>query len=376
VVTLATERKIDLIAALRQAAESGLLSGKAASGALSFANLFDKADRMLETEGNSPCLKLLVTDSFLVDHYTKLDEQNKTDKVDNLGTLISTVNDYPEGREGLLAFLESLMLDPTTIGRKDPSLEPGVTLITMHNTKGLEFNRVFITGMEEGLFPGRSAESDDDIEEERRIFYVAITRAKKELFLFCCQRRMIWGRTAYQIPSRFIDEISPGKLVVEGSRAGASNDYSFGNPRQGNYAGYGALDEKRIRAGAYAAPSAGSTSGQRAFGASREHKVAGPPRNQNIFTVPVKPVASVLTPRAVDLPKTDKPGFPKQTVPKTTEAGGFKLGERVFHDSYGEGEVQSVRMLRDRQLVDVRFRTGRTASFFSDVAPLEKLGSD
>ena len=376
VVSLATERKIDLIAALRQSVEAGLLAGKAASGALAFADLFDKADRMLETEGNSPCLKLLVTDSFLVDHYKKLDELNKTDKVDNLGTLISTVNDYPEGREGLLAFLESLMLDPTTIGRKDPSLEPGVTLITMHNTKGLEFDQVFITGMEEGLFPGRSAESDEDIEEERRIFYVAVTRARKELFLLCCQRRMIWGRTAYQIPSRFIDEISPEKLVVEGSRAGASNDYSFGNPGQGGYGGYGALDEKRIRAGAYAAPSAAAPSGQRAFGASREHKVAGPPRNQNIFTVPVKPVSTVPTPHAGISPQTGKLELTKPATLKVPSSSSFKLGERVFHDSYGEGEVHSVRMLRDRQLVDVRFRTGRTASFFSDVAPLEKLGSD
>jgi len=110
----------------------------------------------------------------------------------------------------LLLFLEQLCLDPTTLGREDPRDKKGVTLITMHNTKGLEFDRVFVAGLEEELFPGRAKESDDDIEEERRIFYVAVTRAKDQLYL--SSPVLDYTRSAGTLtlsPSRFIQEIMP-----------------------------------------------------------------------------------------------------------------------------------------------------------------------
>ena len=343
IVDLSAARGIDLLEALRLGAGESLLSGKAVSGAKLFADVFAHAGKKLQEEGNAACLELLITESQLLDHYKKQDDQNKTGKVENLGALISAVHDYPDGREGIAEFLESLMLDPTTIGRKDPSREPGVTLITMHNTKGLEFDRVFITGLEEGLFPGRASESDDDIEEERRIFYVAVTRARKDLHLLCCHRRMLWGRMSYQIPSRFLDEISKENLVIEGQRPGVSNDYPSVSGGYG-YGGYGALDEKRMRSGSFASPHAGHRDAYGGF------------RNSNIVGVPVKPVASI--------------------APGKTPGKNFNLGDHVYHDSYGEGEIQSVRTLRDRQLVDVIFQTGRKASFFSDAAPLEKLAAD
>jgi hypothetical protein len=104
-----------------------------------------------------------------------------------------------------------------------------VTLITMHNTKGLEFDRVFITGLEEGLFPGRAQESDDDLEEERRIFYVSVTRARQELYLLSAKRRMIWGRTNFQLPvgssTKSPPACSPSKVraqVQDSSEAGGT----------------------------------------------------------------------------------------------------------------------------------------------------------
>jgi DNA helicase-2/ATP-dependent DNA helicase PcrA len=118
------------------------------------------------------------------------------------------------------------------------------------------------------------------------------------------------------------------------------------------YGGYGALDEKRIRAGAY-----GNKTQTLGPGLHRGFSTDNASRNSNIVSITPKPIAAVA-------------------VRNVVEGRSFNLGDRVFHDSYGEGEVQAIRVLRERQLVDVRFGAGRTVSFFSDVAPLEKLGND
>ncbi len=205
---------VDLFQAIYIACEKELLKGKAAHQAKHFALLFSEAIE-LSDKGNSKVVEYLVRESGLYEYYKGVDEKNHTDKLSNLGSLIDTVKDY-EGLDGLIEFLESLTLDPTTLGTYDPSQEDGVSLITMHNTKGLEFDRVFVTGLEENLFPSRSCESDEDFEEERRLFYVAVTRARKELYITSCRQRMIWGKTNYQLPSRYIKEIPEKLLQVEG----------------------------------------------------------------------------------------------------------------------------------------------------------------
>ena len=333
ILDIAEQQRIDYLKACKIANEGHHLSGKAATSAAAFARMFEQSEQTLEQLGNSACLEYLIEASSLADYYRKQDEQNKTGKLENLGALISAVHDYPDGREGVLEFLESLMLDPTKIGHEDPSDKPGVTLITMHNTKGLEFDRVFITGLEEGLFPGRACESDDDIEEERRIFYVAITRARKELYLLTCRQRMIWGKTNYQMPSRFLSEVPEDLLVVEGS-----SHPSYGT----GYRGFSSLEEKRWR------------SVSLGFDKNIQRS-----RNKNI----IPPVITTSRPDVV--------------VSSSTEAGtDYTIGDRVYHDDYGEGEVRAVRSLKERQIVDVVFSTGKKASFFSNAPVLEKLGAD
>ena len=131
---------------------------------------------------------------------------------ENLGQLVSVLSEAGSGRDALSQFLEKLTLDSTTLGDHDPRDQEGVTLMTMHNTKGLEFDRVFVVGMEDEIIPGRSAESERQIEEERRIFYVAMTRARKSLYLSFAANRSMWGRTEYHIPSRFLGEIPQSLL--------------------------------------------------------------------------------------------------------------------------------------------------------------------
>ena len=137
-------------------------------------------------------------------------------RVENLEELVNAASLYPCTEDGLVEFLEVVELDQARMQEERPDAR--VTLITMHNTKGLEFDRVIITGLEEGLFPRSDDESEDDLEEERRLFYVAITRAREELYLTSCRTRRLHGRTLDLMPSRFLGEI-PAELLHSGGRS-------------------------------------------------------------------------------------------------------------------------------------------------------------
>ena len=131
-------------------------------------------------------------------------------RMENVLELKSSIIDYCEKNEEptLEGFLEewSLIADVDTF---DAEAE-AVTMMTMHSAKGLEFDTVFICGAEEGLFPSyRSMDSAEELEEERRICYVAMTRAKKKLFITSAKSRMLYGRTTFNKVSRFVDEIDP-----------------------------------------------------------------------------------------------------------------------------------------------------------------------
>ena len=134
--------------------------------------------------------------------------ENQT-RIDNLNEFMSVVTEYeqnPEFENTLSGFLENISLI-SDIDAYDEDQDAAV-MMTIHSAKGLEFPVVFIAGMEEGLFPGmRSMESEEDIEEERRLCYVAITRAKELLYMTKTQSRTIYGRTAPAQPSRFLKEI-------------------------------------------------------------------------------------------------------------------------------------------------------------------------
>jgi DNA helicase-2/ATP-dependent DNA helicase PcrA len=150
----------------------------------------------------------LIHNSGLYGLYELKDQAESTSKALNLNEFVNTTLTYAAGREGLAALLEDIMLSGT---EEDPFLKEGkVNLITVHNTKGLEFKRVIITGLEEGLFPylrDFNFEDKTGIEEERRLFYVAMTRAKERLYLTGCYERRVYGMSKNSYPSRFIAEI-------------------------------------------------------------------------------------------------------------------------------------------------------------------------
>ncbi|MBR4723113.1 MAG: ATP-binding domain-containing protein, partial [Clostridia bacterium] len=139
-------------------------------------------------------------------------------RIDNLGEFLSAVSEYEKTEEtpSLAGFLESVSL-VSDIDAYDENDDTCV-LMTIHSAKGLEFQNVFLSGMEEGLFPSvRSLDSSEDLEEERRLCYVAITRAKRQLYVTAAKSRTVYGQTTHQVNSRFLKEIPDEYLIEDGA---------------------------------------------------------------------------------------------------------------------------------------------------------------
>lgn len=179
-------------------------------------------------------IQRVIEDSGLDEYHKSQDEIDGTSRIQNLQELVNSAISYPFSRRGLLDFLDSIELDRTLAEQSDDSAD-AVTLITLHNTKGLEFNRVIITGLENGIFP-REEKVGEELEEERRLFYVGITRAKNELYITSCAMRRLYGRTQPMMPSRFLFEAGNvfnvmGRIPLSYSNANSSGDYTALSPK-------------------------------------------------------------------------------------------------------------------------------------------------
>ena len=148
------------------------------------------------------------------------DEVMGTQKTANLQELANTASLYPCSSAGLTSFLEHIELD-RSLAETDAGAD-AVQLITMHNTKGLEFRNVIITGLENGIFP-RNDESAEDMEEERRLMYVACTRAQDTLYMTSCAARRMYGKLSFMEPSRFLAEINSNLIDVIGQSISGSS---------------------------------------------------------------------------------------------------------------------------------------------------------
>ena len=238
-----------------------------------------------------------------------------------------------------------------------------VTLMTLHSAKGLEFDAVFLVGMEEGVFPlSRALFDETALEEERRLAYVGITRAKKKLYISHAHTRMLYNaRSANQL-SRFVGEIPP-RLIQEGAaRAQTRVPRPMGRPTVENpaapsyrYAKTGAQDDVRFMRGG---------SGAAAQGAPRYRSDASASPAQN----PARPGG------ALNIPGLQK-GFGRGAA-SAGEAPRhglslFRTGDRVVHAVFGMGEVIAVE--EEGQKVSVAFESGARKRFSANIAPLRKV---
>ncbi|MDR2941216.1 MAG: ATP-dependent helicase [Treponema sp.] len=193
--------------------------------------------------GLSACISKIVKDSGIAEYHETRDDVTGNNKLNNLQELINTASNYPQTREGLLEFLENIELDQARLDNASQDTQNSVTLITFHNTKGLEFKRVIMTGLEQGIFP-REDKRGEELEEERRLFYVGATRAMDELYLTSCLMRRMYGKTMPMQPSLFLREIDASCLqinrVVRGFETGqpmarhSFNPYNFDNDKEKN----------------------------------------------------------------------------------------------------------------------------------------------
>ncbi len=218
------------------------LSQKVKNGISEFVNLMEES-KILENKREKPsliCQKIIEESGYLANLKGTKSYENQA-RIDNLKELISAISQYEAVNKSLKAqasvenFLESITLNQNIEEEMNTEM---VSLMTIHSSKGLEFEYVFIVGVEENIFPSIMSldEGEHKLEEERRLFYVAMTRAMKKLYITCAKGRMLWGKVQFQEPSRFIYEIpedyllwhqlKKGRRNTQKSRTGSYIDYS------------------------------------------------------------------------------------------------------------------------------------------------------
>ena len=197
---------LSAIEIMRNASEYPVLSKKAPT-LRALAKIFDSLGELADTVPLDEFLDTVMDKSGYRDYLVSLGDEG-VGRLENINELKSTMLDYSQATENptLAEFLEEISLY-TDIDKLDTDADFAV-MMTMHSAKGLEFPNVFVVGMEDGIFPSaRSMYSDDDLEEERRLAYVAITRARKKLYLTSAAQRMLFGSTNRNSTSRFVKEI-------------------------------------------------------------------------------------------------------------------------------------------------------------------------
>lgn len=247
----AEKRNGTLAGAARFAVDNSLITGRSGQGLASFLRLIESLRSGIEGKLLPDAIKYVVEGSGLMEYYSAADEKEKKGfseaRTDNLEELVNSVGDFsfdaaasdsggteelngtPRGVRALEFYLEQIFLN---FGERTEAKDgDAVQLMTMHSSKGLEFPVVFIAGFEAGIFPSeRSADSPSGLEEERRLCYVAMTRARKKLYLSCAARRSLYGGTQQSgEPSQFLREIDPSCLMIMRTERGGVLSRSAGS---------------------------------------------------------------------------------------------------------------------------------------------------
>lgn len=313
-------------------------------------------------------------------------EEGET-RLENLGQLVSSIKTYADqnGEDATLAgFLEEVALI-SDLDSYDNDAD-SVTMMTIHSAKGLEFPYVFVIGMEDGIFPGDMAKyNEEDMEEERRLCYVAITRAKKELYLSSSRTRMIFGQTRRNPPSSFLAEIDPAlldetqspELSSYGGGFGAGyGSYSTNVP--GGRSGYSGASRGYLNSEYNARPRGGFGGGYSSGFASGGHESpnsyggrhtvqstgfgSGYGRSRGAGSaVPAGAGTSTLA------------GALAAAAPKKKEAVSYAPGDVVEHRVFGRGTVLNATPIAGDCIVEIQFDRVGVKKTMANYAPLKKV---
>jgi DNA helicase-2/ATP-dependent DNA helicase PcrA len=316
----AAANELSFIDAMRRASDAGV-SGAASKGIATFAALVDAMHEAL-SDGPAALIEMAMNASGYVTELEQEDSIEAAGRLENISELIGSAAEFTQVDE----FLEQVALVADT---DDLDAENHIVLMTLHSAKGLEYPVVFLVGCEEGIFPHNRALLDpSELEEERRIAYVGLTRARERLLVSHAWQRMLYGQSQYNPPSRFLAEIPAELFDRQGNvDSGVDHGRTFGRSTgdwDGDVPSYKRRNEEP----------AGRT-----FGARRtEHAIRAP-----------------ATPR------------------NTEQLEGLKVGDDVEHAVFGEGVILEIKGTGEKAEVTVRFRDRGTKHLALAWAPLKKL---
>ncbi|MCY9660562.1 MULTISPECIES: DNA helicase PcrA [Paenibacillus] len=335
VAEMAGRRGISLFAMLEEI-DVLEINAKAKHALADFREMIDNLNRMVEYLSVTELTeKVLELSQYRLEMQRENTIESKA-RLENIEEFLSVTMDFEKRNEdkSLISFLTDLALiaDIDTLDKDQPEEEQdAVVLMTMHSAKGLEFPVVFIIGMEEGVFPHSRAFADnEELEEERRLAYVGITRAEEELFLTCARMRTLFGRTAANAPSRFLQEIPP-ELLEKVSMGGAIGG---GFSRGGRASSWGSSGGSSAAASQASRGSGGSSAWGTPSSFGRPSAGAAAPSP-----------AAAAKPPAFRAPQPAAGG----PVPD------YKAGDKVSHGKWGVGTVVSVKGSGDDTELQIAF---------------------
>lgn len=326
----ATEKGEPLFNAMLEPPET--LASRARKSVSDFATMMTNFMALREVMGLSEFVEKMIEETKLEEQYKREDSDEARARVENIREFMGAVTEFEQKTENatLDAFLENIALVSDLDNM--PEKSSAISLMSLHSAKGLEFDNVFMIGMEQGLFPSHLAMNENRMEEERRLAYVGVTRAKKKLFLSYASQRMLYNQVQHNAKSQFLDEIPKRLLSDELAR----HNRPMANPAL--------RTREQIQAERAAIVSSRNFAGGRSG--------------------------------ALNIPGVQK-GFSqslaKQFAAQAAQVALFKPGDRVLHRKFGEGNVIEMRGSGADCRVVIEFAAYGQKEFVASIAPIVKV---
>lgn len=336
---IANERGISIWDVIKDS--NSYISIRGSSNIMCFRDIIFELMELRDKLSVSELMKQIIKVSGYEAMLNEEDSREAQSRFENLMEYVGVAMEFEkESADNTLAdFLDSIALVADVDNFEEDA--ESVTLMTLHSAKGLEFDTVFLVGMEEGLFPSnRSIEEDEKVEEERRLCYVGITRAKKKLFLTGANKRTIYGSTTYTIPSRFIEEI-PKDLFDEDA---FENDYGYKSNRHDMF-----LNNEFARASKMTVTKVSSSD------------VPKSSFSKNKFGVSVDSFLSNMNLKSISNTQNDS----------TTK--NYCIGDTVRHKKFGVGVIVNIEPEGDDNKLEINFETAGFKRLMANYTPLEVL---
>lgn len=367
--------------AMARAGEISQLGPKLRATVLALADMLARATQMalsggttdVEGEEAAPApvgdvLKLILDETEMIEKLRAKRDPQDDARAENLEELLAVAREFDVKHPGagLLAFLTEVSLVAAADDLDDTS--GTVSLMTMHTAKGLEFKAVFITGVEEGLLPHQmSVDEAGGVNEERRLMYVGITRAREKLYLSLASTRATFGDIQAAMPSRFLQEIPEGLIdwrqsPGEVTGRGGTQSRALNAPR-GNGGGYAQRSSRDSNV------SFGGTGGAAGYGSSA---AVGEPASGNMQSALDKWRERKAAAKEA---QRSGGGFPNTIAMGARDNGNLELapGDRIRHDDYGDGRVSSVTGEGTKRIAHAVFETVGERKLLIKLAPIVKL---